>query len=177
MKKVIVLALAVILTQTCNKDNSDKNVRSISLQSVPSWTTIDFKSDYTIQVPPDFEGQGMVGFEGNTFGMHSSDSLIILEYIYCTGLFCYDFGDSLQSPAPGSLSVKDRSGNILVLDKVDNFVQDSETKGILYYSGDNATNGRLYWKNNGVFQQALQITFHASELSTVEKIIGSIKRK
>ena len=134
-------------------------------------------------MPSGFEGLGMAGFEGNTFFKFSNDTTIILEYGYCNDLFCNDFGDTLQTTMPASIKIKDNSENLITLDKIQRFCQNSETIGLLYYSNDNVSNSklywnsRLYWKDNGLFKQAMQIKFPASGLETVKEIIETIKAK
>lgn len=36
---------------------------------------------------------------------------------------------------------------------------------------------RLYWKDNGLFKQAMLIKFHESDLETVKEIIETISTK
>ena len=159
------------------------NATCNNLTSVDSWTTINFKTNYSIQVPSGFKGLGMAGFEGNTFFKFSNDTTIILEYGYCNDLFCNDFGDTLQTTIPLSIKVKDNSNNLIGLDKIQKFCQNSETIGILYYSNDSISNSklywnsRLYWKDNGLFKQAMQIKFPASGLETTKEIIETIKSR
>ena len=119
----------------------------------------------------------------NTFFKFSNDTTILLDYGYSNGLFCFDFGDTLQTIMPASIIVKDNSLNIIKLDNIQKFCQNSETVGVLYYSTDTVSNSklywnsRLYWKDNALFKQAMQIKFPASELEIVKEIIETIKAK
>jgi hypothetical protein len=157
----------LFLTLSCGKDNIIviDNYSCNDLKTVDNWTTINFKTGYSIQVPPEYKGGGMMGFEGNTFFKFSSDTTIIFEYGYCNGLFCFDFGDTLQNPIPAKVNVKDNSTNLYTLDKILKFCQNAEPIGLLYYSDDNTVNSklywnaRLYWKDNGLFKQAMMIKF------------------
>jgi len=179
--KIIAILIPIISIPCCTKDNSVENTVCNNLTTIDSWTTISFKTNYTIQVPSGFKGSGMAGFEGNTFSKFSNDTTIILEYGYCNDLFCSDFGDTLRGTLPESITVKDNSDKIIELDKIQRFCQNSETIGVLYYSIDSILNsnlywnGRLYWKDNALFKQAMQIKFPASELQTVNEIIETIK--
>lgn len=157
----------------CEK-NSDSG---INLASIDDWSTIAFKSNYTIQVPDGFEGTGMEGFEGNTFSKYSADYNINLNYGYCNALFCNDFGDPLGNSNPKSVQVRISSGALITLNKREYFYENSELIGILYYSGNDISRGRLFWKDSGVLKAALEIDFNLSEIETVNKIIGSIKIK
>ncbi|MGD0756568.1 MAG: hypothetical protein ABR927_16070 [Bacteroidales bacterium] len=181
--KIIAILIPIISITCCKKDNSIENAACNNLTSVDSWTTISLKTNYTIQIPSGFKGLGMAGFEGNTFSKFSNDTTIILEYGYCNNLFCNDFGDTLQTTIPLSIKVKDNSNNLVTLDKIQRFCQNAETIGVLYYSNDSISdsklywNSRLYWKDNGLFKQAMQIKFPASGLETVNEIIETIKTR
>ena len=183
MKKIIFLLLIIASCVGCKKDNGMENSACNKLTIVNSWTKINFKANYTIQVPPGFNGLGMAGFEGNTFSKFSDDTTIILESGYCNDLFCNDFGDTLQITIPSSIKIKDNSNNLITLDKIQRFCQNEETVGVLFYSNDSFSksklyfNSRLYWKDNGLFKQAMQIKFPPSGLETVNKIIETIKSR
>src|ERR1035437_8741056 len=91
MNKTLIFFSLVFLLISCKKsDNED-----FYLTTIYSWTKIDFKTNYTIQVPQEFIGYGMGGFEGNSFYKSSADNKIKLSSGYCNSLFCFDFGDSL----------------------------------------------------------------------------------
>ncbi len=177
------ILIIIILITNCKKDNSIENAACNNMTTIDSWTTISFKTNYTIQVPFGFKGLGMYGFEGNTFSKFSNDTTIILEYGYCNDLFCNDFGDTLQTTIPLSIKVKDNSNNLITLDKIQRFCQNAETIGVLYYSNDSMSNSKLYWngriylKDNGLFKQAMQIKFPESGLETVNEIIETIKSR
>ncbi len=176
MKKTIIFFLLIISLTGCKKDE-DEQLNCIQLTTINDWTTIDFKADYTIQLPEGFEGPGMVGFEGNTFYKNSTDDKIILGYMYCGPLWCEDFGDTLQTPVPDNIQVMGNFDYLITLNKKEYFCQDSEITGVLYYSTDDITKSRLYWKDNGYLKQALELEFYLSELETVKSIIGTIERK
>ncbi len=183
MKKIIILLVITAFSVGCKKDNVIENTACNNMTTIDNWLTISFKTNYTIQVPSGFKGLGMNGFEGNTFSKFSNDTTIILEYGYSNGLFCFDFGDTLQTTIPLSIKVKDNSNNLIALDKIQRFCQNAETIGVLYYSNDSISNrklywnSRLYWKDNGLFKQAMQIKFSASGLETVNEIIETIKSR
>jgi hypothetical protein len=162
---------------SCEKDD-DLNVGKYELSTVPSWITIDFKSEYTIQVPDGYEGIGMAGFEGNTFTKYSSDRSVFLTYGFCNSLFCYDFGDTLHKPLPLPLVIKDKQEDeSIVLSKISKFYEGSILMGIFYYSNETLSEGRLYWKDNEQFKQALKVNFNQTNLDTVINIISTIKKK
>ena len=148
------------------------------LTQIDGWPKINFKSNYTIQVPNDFEGLGMNGFEGNTFSKYSPDYKIYLDYGYCSnGLFCFDFGNPLAHPAPDNIQILTKLSLSVTTNKIKYFCQNSDTLGLLYYTDNNNANGRLFWKDNNIFKAALNVDFPLTEIETVDKIIGTIKGK
>ena len=183
VEKIIFLLVIIAYSVGCKKDNGIDNIACNDMATIDSWLTINFKTDYTIQVPTGFKGLGMAGFEGNTFSKFSDDNTIVLDYGYCNALFCNDFGDTLQTSLPMSIKVKDSSNNIIRLDKIQKFCQNEETIGVMYYSIESISNSklywnsRLYWKDNGLFKQAMQIKFPESGLEAVNEIIGTIKSR
>jgi hypothetical protein len=178
MKKIISFFLFILLLTNCSKDDDTANVNINKLTTFPGWTTINFKTNYTIQVPEGFEGVGMTGFEGNMFFKSSKDNKIVLSYSYCGPLFCNDFGDTLSNQIPKSVQVMGDFDMLITLSKIEYFCQNSETVGILYYSNNgDITKGRLYWKDNGTLKQALELQFYISEIQTVRGVAESIKRK
>jgi len=174
MRKSIIFIFAVFVLTNCKKDNNSNSTCN-NLITVKNWTTIPFKTNYTIQVPDTFVGVGMAGFEGPTFSKSSSDNKIVLWYMYSNDLFCADFGDTLQAKIPSSLTISDNLGNTSTLNMVEKFCQNSQTIGILYYSNSNISNGILFWKDKGFFKMALQIQFYMSDLKIAIQIIETIK--
>jgi hypothetical protein len=165
MKKLILLTSILTFLIAC-EDRSENE-----------WIKINFKSNYTIQIPEGFVGLGLVSFEGNTFSKHSPDNKINLTYSYCNGLVCFDFGDPLTKPAPVSIQVMNNFSQLITLDKIKYFYQNSDTIGVLYYSNNEIAKGRLFWNDDNILKTALEIDFNYSEIETVNKIIKTIERK
>lgn len=177
MKKISIFCLIIFLLINCRKNDESDFVNDLNLTTIPGWRTIDFKTNYTIQVPEGFLGLGMTGFEGNTFYKSSADRKFVIFYGYSNSLFCSDFGDTLPNPVPRSVQARNFSSQLLTLDHSENFYQDSQIIGVLYYLNADHSWGRLFWKDGDIFKDALEIDFNLTELETVNKIIQSIKRK
>jgi hypothetical protein len=177
MKKISMLILIIFLLINCRKTEEVKNNNCLSLTTITGWEKIDFKTDYTIQVPVEFKGDGLQGFEGNSFYKSSADDKIKLSSGYSNSLFTFDFGDTLQNPAPKSIQVMNNFSKLITLDKTEIFCQNSETIGVFYYSNIDISRGRLYWKDTNPYRQALEVDFYLSQLETVNKIIETIKRR
>lgn len=178
MKNIFLLLGIVLLLSACNENKEDKEPTCQSLVSVAEWPVIDFKKDYTIQVPADFKYNGYsIGFEGNTFLKASADDKILLEASFGSGTHFYDFGKILSDTVPAMDQIKTRNGELMLLDQRVSFCNNDEIVGYLYYSQWQVCNGQLYWKADGKFQAALALEFPYTELETIKKIISTIKKK
>jgi hypothetical protein len=175
-KRLLYLLFGILLT-TCHKNDLIENPSCYNLANFDNWETINFKTNYTIQVPINFIGPGMQGFEGNTFSKSSANNRIQLSYFYANSLSCFDFGDTLTSEIPNSILVINDLSQLITLNNIESFCKNGELMGYLYYSNNNFSRGRLFWKDGNVFKQALEINFYLSELNTVNNIIETIKRK
>jgi len=177
MKKTAIFILTVFVLTCCTKNDDVKIENSFSLTTISGWSKIDFKTEYTIQVPLEFKGVGLQGFEGNSFYISSADDKIILQSGYSNSLYTFDFGDTLKDPSPKSIQVMNNNSKLITLDKTELFCQNSDIIGVFYYSNSDISRGRLFWKETNLFRQALEVDFYLSELETVNKIIETIKRK
>jgi hypothetical protein len=177
MKKIVLLFLIACFLINCRKNDEGEIVNDFCLTTISGWPTMDFKTNYSIQVPAAFIGLGLTGFEGKSFYAASADRTIILYGGYNTGLMAVDFGDTLQNPVPKSIQSISTFSQLITLDQIETFYNDSQIAGIFFYANADHSWGRLYWKDGNVFKNALQIDFKLSDLETVNKIIQSIKRK
>ncbi len=189
MKNLIFLVIILLMSckhtynEGTNKNINNQDTVSDSkvnfLTTVEGWDIIKFKTNYTIQTPGSFGGVGITGFEGNVFFKYSHAGDIVLQYTFCTGLFCYDFGDTLASIIPAFIKVTDYTDYtrpLRTLDIRELFKKDLDTCGILYYSAIDPSVGKLYWKDNFFFKAALNIEFPLSKRDTVREIISTIKK-
>jgi hypothetical protein len=183
-KRFLYFAIAIALI-SCRKEKSETPTdppsqpinNSVPMQQHATWTAIPFKTDYTIQLPAEYQGIGMAGIEGNIFIKRRTDTTVTFKYGFCNSLRCNDFGATLKNPAPAS--VEYRNGNFAItLDKRLAFHNsDSQRVAILYYSGEQYAHGKLYWNENGVFKDALEIFYISARHQEVLDIIKTIKRK
>ncbi len=141
-----------------------------------NWITSDYKNNYTIQFPANYSGVGKVGFEGNIFSKLRNDSSVVFSYAYCSPLFCTDFGDTLFEPLPNSINIKINDTTIN-LNQQTTFCYSNRKTAILYYNKNNNAYARLYWKDAGVYKQALEISYNYSRLQEILNIIKTIKEK
>lgn len=178
MKKILLLFGIVLLLLACDETDEEKTETSQSLTTVANWPVIDFKKDYTIQVPEDYKYNGYsIRFEGNTFLKASADDKIIMESSYGTPTYKYDFGIALPDTVPAQDQIRTRNGEIMLLDHRESFSDNGEIVGYLYYSLWQVCNGQLYWKVDGEFKAALMLEFPPTELGMIKKIISTIKSK
>jgi len=147
--------------------------------SVLHWQTIVFKSNYTIQVPPDYRGTGAIGFEGFVFSKYRPDSSVVMSYRYCSPLFCAPFGQTLPAPEPNSVTHTFASENKppLVLDQKGRFCEDGTVVGVFFYNKKEKRFGKLYLKVQDNFKEAVEISYSASRQNEVETILKTIRQK
>jgi hypothetical protein len=166
--------LIPLLIFSCKREVDKKDC--VTLSQNPDWTTSDFKSNYTIQLPDNYFGNGKVGFEGNIYDKTRDDSSINFSYSYCSPLHCADFGENLSEPFPGSINIT-ANNRTITLDQKMTFCGDHAQAAVLYYNNDNDSHARLYWKDNGEYKQALEISYKHSRHQDVLDIIKTIKEK
>jgi hypothetical protein len=178
MKKNILLFGIVFFLISCKDSNEGETDSCHSLSTIAKWTTIDFKDNYTIQIPKEFIGPGVqYSFEGNYFYDTTADGKIQLSSGYGGSTYIMQFGPVLPNPVPKEVLVMNNSSKSITLDQIETFCSNSEIVGYLFYSNEDISRGRLYWKNRDNYQAMLEIDFYLSELETVNKIIESIKQK
>lgn len=171
--------LFTLLLASCKREVDNKEEKPdncIPLSQNDQWTTSEFKAGYTIQVPDTYSTPLYVGFEGRTFLTKRNDNRAKLDYAYCGPLQCTDFGEKLASPSPASIAI-DINGSTITLDQKANFCNGNDHVGILYYNHSNNSNARLYWKDNGEFKQALELSYDHSLRQEMIDIIKTIRLK
>ncbi len=171
MKNLIVLLPLLLLLSSCKKDIviiSDSN----ELQQQPAWKSEKLKADYSIQFPDYYDGGYVQGFEGGTFDKLRDDTRLHCTYSYSNGLQYFDFGDTLVDESIDSISVGDL---LLVLPYRISLTENGDTVGILFYNDVwSVSTGVLYWKDAGVFKNALRISYAndlKEEMLTILKTI------
>lgn len=159
----------------CKEDRV--HCQCIEMSQNQNWATENFKTNYTIQFPGDYEGFGMVGFEGNTFRKNRDDEMIVLSYSYCGPLYCDDFGDTLGVPTPNSIMAKDENGGNVILNSKNEFCLNGSTIGILYYNTEINSTGIFFIKINNSYLEGLTIFFTNTEYPEVQEILKTISKK
>lgn len=169
----LLLAIALLpLFFSCKKEEaliSD----STELQQQADWETETFKSNYTIQFPGYYAGGYMQGFEGPSFKKTRDDARTNFTYEFTNGLHYFDFGDTLADESIDSISVGDL---LTILPNRLDFTQDGETAGILFYNEVwSISTGVLYWKDEGIFKNALAISYANDMKEEVITILKTIQ--
>lgn len=178
MKQIILIFVIITLfvITACSKQDMTEATCTESITN-PEWETEDFKADYTIQFPDDYEGMGMVGFEGNFFSKNKPDNQAVFSYNFCGPLFCNDFGGDFHHPTLNSILIKDEDGNEVFLDSYVEYCLEGEIIGMFYHNSESEARGRYFMKEEGVFKHALDVRFSESMINEVKQIIQTIMRK
>jgi len=178
MRTALLLACCMLLLAACHKGGGDPEIKdAYELKQNPAWETENFKNNYTIQFPPGYTGNGMIGFEGNIFDKRNEEKAIYFSYGFCSPTFCYDFGDTLKNTAQETFTGIFYGIDTLLLTQRINFTLSRTLTGIFYHSDDTVSYGKLFWKDGGVIKEALDVNYRKEYLQQVTEIIGSIRHK
>ncbi len=172
----LTLLLLITLIGSCAKDEEISLNNSIEVSQNSNWNTEDFKTNYTIQFPDNYEGTGMVGFEGYVFNKSRIDKKVEFTYSFCNPLFCSDFGNPLNVPILNSLTIKDQDGNEIVLNSKKEFSLNGNLVGILYHNSAVNSIGKYYMNQGDKYLEGLTIYFSNTEYQEVENIIKTIAK-
>lgn len=174
MKKIIFTCLCVGLFASCKKDPAIYESAELKQQS--GWTSEKFKSAYTIQFPENYSGGFLPGDEGGFFEKKRDSSGVIMTYYFAEGgLLTVDFGDTLADENLSAIS-RIQGDSVVLLDTRFNFTSNGEVAGILYFNNIGETyEGELYWKDGGVFKDALTIYYNAAFRDEVINILATIQ--
>lgn len=178
MKRIIFsLLLLITILSSCDKDEVAGKSNCIEISANEDWTTENFKTNFTIQFPKNYEGTGMVGFEGNMFNKKRIDDKVELTYAYCGPTYCTDFGDTLNLPIPNTLMTKDKENNDVNLDSKKEFCLNDHIKGVLYYNTDVNSTAKYFIEQDSEYLEGLTVYFENTEFQEVESIIKTITKK
>lgn len=174
MRLLIIAAFMFVIPLSCEKE---KSTDCYQAEPVAGWMTENFKSNYTIQTPPNYEGFGMIGFEGNTFFKNAPDSSVRMVYFYCSPVFCEDFGDTLAEPLPSSISTLGFDPGIYFLDEQIEICKNDSIIAVLYHDNESLSHAKLYMDFESQWREALYLEYEDSRYEQVLGIIGSINEK
>lgn len=174
MYKLIPVFSLIALCFFAACDDEEPSPTCTTLEQNANWTAEDFKTLYDIQFPANYEGLGMVGFEGNFFAKNRTDSLIYFSYNYCAPLYCEDFGDALADPVPTSITILGTGSGQLLSEVLEFCDGTNEIFAILYHDTTTTSSGRLYMRQGNNFLEALSISYDQSTQQEVEDIIKTI---
>jgi hypothetical protein len=173
MKKLSLVLLLLPLFLSCKKD--EPVVEGNDVEQNTDWTAEKFKADYTIQFPGYYSGGFIQGFEGGTFKKTRDNKEAVFSYEFSNGLQTFDFGETLADEATDSIAVED--GDILMFlpNRID-FTKDGEIVGILFYNTlSPIRRAELYWKDGGVFKDALMINYNEKWHDEMIAIVKTIQ--
>lgn len=173
MNKIQYLLL-VLLFVSCKRDVPDNNDNCMLISQNTDWATIEFRTNYTIQFPNTYSVTKQQGYEGLVYDVIRDDNSVRFNYIYCNSIECYGF-DGLPGSLPDYINYGS-SGSSIKLDQKVTFCNGNVLIGVLYYSDDNDSHARLYWKDNGAYKQALEVSYKRSRHQEVIDIVKTIKR-
>lgn len=172
MNKIFLAISLSILFLSCKKEEIIFN-DSTELQQQFSWKTEKFKAGYSIQFPGYYEGGFVQGFEGATFQKLRDDTRANFLYSFSNGLQNFDFGDTLIDESIDSITYGDM---MVILPYRRDFTENGQIVGILFYNDPwSISMGVLYWKDGGVFKNALLVGYANDLKDEMLTILKTIK--
>ena len=174
MKQFIIPALFCLILAGCSKGDVGR-ITVYELEQNPGWSSESFKANYTIQFPSGFTGS-MGGFEGNIFDKFNTTNSTRLWYFYSNSLFCSDFRDTLMNINQPFIQVM-FNGQVLTLSDRIEFTSNHELTGIFYHTNAQQINGRLFWKDDGVFKEAADANYPVGDEQQMIRILRSIRHR
>ncbi|OQP58746.1 hypothetical protein [Niastella populi] len=166
----------VLLIVSCKRSvDGSNNDNCILTSQNAGWTTTDLKSNYTIQFPDNYSVTKQQGYEGIVYDVKRDDNSVRFSYIYCNSMECYGFG-GLPASFPDFINYGS-AGSSIKLDQKATFCNGNLLTGVLYFTSDNDAYARLYWKDNGAYKHALDVSYNRSRHQEVIDIVKTIRRK
>ena len=173
--KILYILFILLIVCSCNDNDEQIDKNCVENKQMDNWITESFKSNYSIQFPSNYEGQGMVGFGGNMFSKIRSDSLVELSYIYCSPLYCEDFGAILFEPIPSSIFAYNKQNTEVELTEQVLFCQNDDETALFYHNMEDKAVGKLYIKIDGLYLEAISVFYDIDEHQEIENILKTIK--
>lgn len=180
MKRLILYVITGIVFISCEKGKEENTGNKVSRYETgpnPAWAIEQFKKYYNIQFPQGYTG-AMATFEGNTFDKrHIPDSSFFWYFYSNGGTYFNDFRDTLINTNLSQILVQFTSGStpnpIWLTERIE-FTRNGELAGIFYHDMGSFLHGRLFWKDNGFFKQALEVMCRSRNLPQAIEIIRTI---
>jgi len=166
--------LLFFLLCSCEKDRVEQNF-CIPLFQDTVWTSEQFHGETMIQFPPDFIG-GRTIFEGPTFFKYRLSPGTIFESTYCGALLCSDYGEHLNNLDTTFVIAFSSLIDSTILRKRNELCDGLVTMGIYFYNDSTINVGKLYWKTDDGFREAVTALYGPAQKDEVEQILATIHK-
>ncbi|GAB3558421.1 hypothetical protein GCM10027577_49380 [Spirosoma fluminis] len=178
MQKRLALFL-LLFAAGCKKDIGlpDPASSTLTVASHPHRKAEPLNGDYSIQFPPGYEGNGMVGFEGPVFVKNRMDKQATFTYSFCSSLSCSPYGPAIPIPYPSVSYPPTLTLANTVLDQAVAIMRDNQLQAVFYFTKEPQALGVVYLKDvhGGVLKQSLSIQYTFNLHSEVLGILQTIQ--
>jgi len=173
------LALCVLIS--CNNNNVQP--LCTALESNPVWTVENFKTGYTLQFPPTYQGEGAATNSSYYFNKYRNDDNVRFFWTHCGVAFCDEYGlvplttfrDTITAPSSEIFN----TGGYLVrndLTEYKLFCDDDDVSAVFYYNTLQDADGALFLKlDDGQYYAAVLMNYKSTEQQEVEDILKTIQ--
>jgi hypothetical protein len=177
MKKRRTLLFLFLLTG-CSKEAilPDSASTTLNVTNQKTWTTEPLNGEYTIQFHDNYEGNGMVGFEGPTFSKSRIDKQITFGYFFCGSTICSPYGQPITTTSASLYPPTVVYANT-TLDKSVAFKRDGQLQAVFYFSGKAKMQGVLYLREveGGFLRELLNVSYPDDHQAEVLGILQTIQ--
>ena len=179
--KIQYALLPIVMLTGCSKEAvlPDPASVTVNVKSQSGWKTESLNGDYSIQFPDDYEGNGMVGFEGPTFSKSRTDKHVTFSYFFCGPTVCSPYGESIPIPYPSILYPTTVLFATMTLDKSVAFKRNGQLQAVFYFIRNAKTQGVLYLAdpNAGILKESVNVSYTYDLHSEVLGILQTIQPK
>ncbi len=167
---------------SCNNNNIQPLCTTFESHLV--WTPENFKTDYTIQFPSTYIGNGDDGSPSYYFNKHRNDNNVSFFWTHCSVASCQEYGFvPLDVTFPDTISVASaeifNTGGLLVrndLTQLKLFCDSTEIKAAFYYNTLADADGALFLKqDDDQYYAAVLMHYDSTEQQEVEDILKTIQ--
>jgi hypothetical protein len=181
MKTIFPFLLLAGLLLGCQNKELGLRDDCYSMGLNPEYSMEDFKRQYVIQFPSNFDGEGLYQDElfQPKFNKESPAGIRFYYYFPCATDCHIYFGRELPSPLPEEIeySIHENRRYDETLNQKIEFCRDEEVSMALYYSSSGFDRAKLFMEDEGVFKEALTIELNGRKVSEVIKVLKTIKKK
>lgn len=178
-KTILLFALCAIMS--CSESNIE--ALCTAWEQNQTWTAENFKTDYTIQFPSTYKGDGASTSSNYYFNKYRKNKSVRFFWTHCGVAYCSEYGylplATLRDIITASSSEISNNGSHWVrndLTEYKLFCDDSGVSAVFYYNTLPDADGALFLKlDDDQYYAAILVNYKNTEQQEVEDIMRTIQ--